>query len=106
MNKDVFPLRPHLHITTTTKMTILYIAHTSPINPSSSTPLTRAQLWAGLQRKIRHAQEFVPVIASCTVVSDADGVVVRDVKFKEGQGAKTGARETVHCFGESWVSLS
>jgi hypothetical protein len=85
---------------------ILHLAHTTPINPPSASPaLTRAQIWAGLQRKIRHAEEFVPVIASCTVVSDADGVVVRDVRFKAGQGAKESARETVRTCGTAWVCV-
>ena len=84
---------------------ILHLAHTTPINPPSASALTRAQIWAGLQRKIRHAEEFVPVISSCTVLSDADGVVVRDVRFKLGQGAKEAARETVRTCGTSWVSL-
>jgi hypothetical protein len=84
---------------------ILHIAHTTPINPPSAPALTRAQVWAGLERKIRHAEEFVPVISSCTVLSDEDGVVVRDVRFKLGQGAKEAARETVRTCGKSWVSL-
>jgi hypothetical protein len=86
---------------------ILHLAHTTPINPasSSSPPLTRTQIWAGLQRKIRHAEEFVPVIDSCTVLSDEAGVVVRDVRFKAGRGAKEKARETVKTCGMSWVRV-
>jgi hypothetical protein len=85
-------------------MVKLYLAHTSPINPPSSTPvLTQPQLWAGLQRKIRFAQEFVPVIESCTVVSDTNGEVVRDVVFKKGAGPKDKAREVCRGNG-SWVS--
>jgi len=84
---------------------ILHLAHTTPINTPSASALTRAQIWAGLQRKIRHAEEFVPVISSCTVLSDADGVVVRDVRFKLGQGAKEAARETVRTCGTSWVDF-
>jgi hypothetical protein len=86
---------------------ILHLAHTTPINPasSSSPPLTRTQIWAGLQRKIRHAEEFVPVIDSCTVLSDEAGVVVRDVRFKAGRGAKEKARETVKTCGMSWVDF-
>jgi hypothetical protein len=87
-------------------MVVLYLSHTAPINPASSSPvLTIPQIWAGLQRKIRFAQEFVPVIESCDVVSDENGVVVRDVKFKEGAGPKPQARETVRSHWPSWVSV-
>ncbi|KAI8934007.1 hypothetical protein NX059_008776 [Plenodomus lindquistii] len=92
-------------------MVILYLSHTSPINPPSATPiLTQAQIWAGLQRKIRFAQEFVPVIESCTVLSEEDEgdqgtVVTREVKFKEGAGPKESAREVVRGFWPSWVDF-
>lgn len=67
--------------------------------------LTRAQVLAGLRRKIRFAQEFVPVIESCEVLSDEGGVVDRVVKFKEGQAPRTTARETVRCWSDAWVSV-
>ncbi|KAH5053924.1 hypothetical protein HBH96_145940 [Parastagonospora nodorum] len=87
-------------------MVTLHLAYTAPINPLSTTPvLTHAQVWAGLQRKIRFAQEFVPVIASCSVLSDEDGVVTRDVVFKPGVGPKEKAREVVRGFGTSWVDF-
>jgi hypothetical protein len=88
-------------------MPTLHLSHTAPLNPPSATPiLTTQQVWAGLQRKIRFAQEFVPVIASCTVVEEQeDGTVVRDVVFKEGAGPKPQAREVVRGFEPSWVRL-
>lgn len=87
-------------------MVKLHLAHTSPINPPSATPvLTQTQVWAGLQRKIRYAQEFVPVIASCDVLEDKDGVVTREVVFKPGVGPKERAREVVTGFGNAWVSF-
>jgi len=67
-----------------------YIAWTSPINPAGSKPLTLAQIWAGLHRKVRHAEEFVPAaIKSTDVISesvDEHGreVITRDVVFIEG----------------------
>ncbi|KAF9693657.1 hypothetical protein EKO04_008206 [Ascochyta lentis] len=88
-------------------MTILHLSHTTPINPPSTTPvLTLPQIWAGLQRKVRHAEEFVPVIASCTVLEEReDGTVVRDVVFKAGLGPKAKARETVREYYPSWVDF-
>jgi hypothetical protein len=86
-------------------MVKLHLAYTAPINPPSATPiLTQTQVWAGLQRKIRFAQEFVPVISSCTVLQDKDGVVTREVVFKPGVGPKERAREVVTSFWPSWVS--
>ncbi|KAI1098191.1 DUF1857-domain-containing protein [Jackrogersella minutella] len=72
-------------------MITINIAYTAPVNPSSATPvLTQAQVWAGLQRKVRRAQDFVPIIEDCTVVSEetvpgTDNVkVTRDVQFAAG----------------------
>ena len=75
-------------------MVVIYSSHTAPVNPPGAIPvLSQAQLWAGMQRKERFPQEFVPVIASCEVVSeDIDPanegalVITRDVTFKEGFG--------------------
>lgn len=65
-------------------MVVINVAYTQAINPAGATPvLTRPQLWAGLQRKIRRAQDFVPVITECTVVEENDNVVVRDAHFGE-----------------------
>jgi len=89
-------------------MTVIHLSYTSAINkPGSSPELSLAQIWAGLRRKVHFAQEFVPVIESCTVVEErADGTVVRDVVFKEGAGPKPKAREVVREFWPSWVSDS
>ncbi|KAH7125170.1 hypothetical protein B0J11DRAFT_486525 [Dendryphion nanum] len=87
-------------------MVKLHLAHTSPINPPSSTPiLTLPQIWSGLQRKIRYAEEFVPMIASCTVLSDENGVVTREVVFKPGQGPRERAKEVVRGFEHAWVEF-
>jgi hypothetical protein len=87
-------------------MVKLHFAHTSPINPPGTLPvLTHAQVWAGLQRKIRFAQEFVPIIESCTVLSDENGVVTREVTFKKGAAPKEKAKEVVRGLGEAWVRI-
>jgi hypothetical protein len=87
-------------------MVTLHLAYTSAINPAGATPvLTESQVWAGLQRKIRFAQEFVPVIASCDVLEEKDGVVTREVVFKPGVGPKERAKEVVRSFWPSWVCI-
>lgn len=75
-------------------MVNIHVAYTQPINPPSATPvLTRSQIWKGLQRKVRSATEFVPVIVSCDVENEEENVVTRVVAFKEGYGNTSGVRE-------------
>jgi len=88
-------------------MVTFYLAYTAPINPPNTTPvLTVPQVWQGLQRKIRFAQEFVSAITSCTVLEDKDGVVTRAVTIKEGLGMATNKREVVKSYEPTWVSLA
>ena len=62
-------------------------AYTAPINPPNVTPvLSRATVFAGLRKKVRRAQDFVPVIISCEVVKVEGNVVTREIVFKEGEG--------------------
>ncbi|KAF2190902.1 DUF1857-domain-containing protein [Zopfia rhizophila CBS 207.26] len=77
-------------------MVTFNLAYISRINPPGITPiLNYPQIWAGLQRKIRFAQEFVPVIESCNVISDKDGVVER----------QDSAREVVRSYEPAWVDF-
>ncbi|KAK0610639.1 hypothetical protein B0T17DRAFT_500206 [Bombardia bombarda] len=75
-------------------MVTFNLSYSAPINrPGQSPVLTVPQVWAGLQRKVRNASEFVPLIVSCEVESDetsASGEVTvnRVVKFKPGKGPK------------------
>ncbi|KAI2603950.1 DUF1857-domain-containing protein [Hypoxylon fragiforme] len=76
-------------------MVTLNLAYTAPINPpSASPPLSLPQVWAGLQRKVRHAPEFVPLITECTVLSSTTDAetgnlkVVREVRFDSGKLVK------------------
>ncbi|KAK5072244.1 hypothetical protein LTR70_010531 [Exophiala xenobiotica] len=68
-----------------------YIAFSAPINPSGASPvLTKAQIYACLHRKVRHAEEFVAGAIKATDVlsesTDEHGreVVTREVVFAEG----------------------
>jgi Domain of unknown function (DUF1857) len=75
-------------------MVAIHSAYTAPINPAGATPvLTRTQIWKGLQRKIRRAQDFVPVITECKVIEEKGNEVVREARFSvdgiPGQSAKT-----------------
>jgi hypothetical protein len=87
-------------------MVNINLAYTQAINPAGATPvLTRAQVWAGLERKVRHAHEFVPVFEGCEVIEEHENVVVRETKLKpmEGRPGKT-QRETCKLFKPAKVS--
>jgi hypothetical protein len=70
------------------------LGYTAPINRPGQPPLTIDQVWAGLTRKVTHAQEFVPVIVACEVLSDQHSpqksggsrTVSRRVTFRPGAG--------------------
>lgn len=69
--------------------TTVHVAFTAPVNPPSTTPLiTRLQLWAGLERKVRHAQDFVPVFTDCQVLKEESNhgntVITRRAMIKDG----------------------
>lgn len=77
-------------------MVVINLGYTAPINrPGESPTLTLAQVWQGLKRKVRHAEEFVPVIVHCEVLDEktsetGEEVVTRTVKFAAGSGPKGG----------------
>ncbi|KAK7943374.1 uncharacterized protein PG986_012487 [Apiospora aurea] len=70
-------------------MVTINLAYTAPINPRTPRPLTPSQIWTGLQRKVRSAQEFVPLITACTVLPEEtpsgtgnNHTVTREVVFR------------------------
>ncbi|KAK1753712.1 DUF1857-domain-containing protein [Echria macrotheca] len=76
-------------------MVVFNFGYTAPINRPGQSVLTIDQVWAGLQRKVRHAEEFVPLIIHCEVVKEEGGsseedtlVITRTVKFLPGKGPK------------------
>ncbi|KAI1490716.1 hypothetical protein F5X96DRAFT_669411 [Biscogniauxia mediterranea] len=89
-------------------MVTINLAYTAPVNPAGASPaLTQSQVWAGLQLKVRRAQDFVPVIEACVVLSEdrepgtGNARVVREVRFankdkdKDGKGEEKEGRRTV-----------
>lgn len=73
-------------------MVTINVAYTQAINPAGVTPvITRAQLWAGMEMKVRKAHEFVPVFSDCKVLEEHDNVIVRETTLKpmEGRPGKT-----------------
>jgi len=68
-----------------------YIAFSAPINPSGASPvLTKQQVYACLEHKVRHAEDFVPGAIKSTKVLDESTdehdrpVITREVVFIEG----------------------
>jgi len=80
----------------TARMVVINLGYTAPINRSGDSPtLSVAQVWQGLKRKVRHAEEFVPIIEHCEVLDEkiaetGEEVVTRTVKFAAGSGPKGG----------------
>lgn len=68
-------------------MVTINCAYTEPINPTGATPvLSKDQVWRGLQRKIRRAQDFVPIITGCDVLEEKENEIVREAHFKARDG--------------------
>ncbi|KAK4207990.1 DUF1857-domain-containing protein [Rhypophila decipiens] len=51
-------------------MTVINLGYTAQINREGQSVLTISQVWAGLERKVRHAEEFVPLISACEVLEE------------------------------------
>jgi hypothetical protein len=82
-----------------------HLAYTNRINAPGATPvLNKAQIWAGLQRKIRNAHEFVPFFEACQVLEDEDGVVTREVTLRKEAYNKDKVKEVVTSYWPTWVS--
>lgn len=59
---------------------MIFSAATVPVNPQGEAKLTRAQAWAGLERKARDARLFLPpgLCTRCDVVEESDTHFVRE----------------------------
>ncbi|CVL09001.1 uncharacterized protein FPRO_15384 [Fusarium proliferatum ET1] len=93
-------------------MVTINLAYSVPINPSGVSPiLSEAQVWNGLKRKVRKANEFVAPILECNVLSEeeveAGTKVIRQVTFdKEARGKDdTVVEEIVYEFAPTRVDF-
>ncbi|KAI9783064.1 MAG: hypothetical protein M1839_004233 [Geoglossum umbratile] len=77
-------------------------AYTVPINPPNATlTLTKPEVWQALLRKARRPQDYVPVIESCTIISESATGLVREVTIKPGFFMPAGkALEEVNWMGD------
>ena len=59
---------------------MIYSTATVPVNPDGETPLTRTQVWTGLERKARDARLFLPagLCTRCDVTEESATHLVRD----------------------------
>ena len=59
---------------------MIYSTATVPVNPAGEHPLTRTQVWAGLELKARDARLFLPpgLCTRCDVVEESASHFVRD----------------------------
>ena len=48
---------------------MIFVSHALPVNGPGLTPLTRAQVWAGLVMKANNALPFVPSMSDCVVTA-------------------------------------
>lgn len=88
-------------------MVTINVAYTQTVNPSGASPIiTRAQLWAAMEMKVREAHKFVPVFSDCKVLEEHDNVIVRETTLKpmEGRPGKT-QKETCKLYKPVKVSL-
>lgn len=88
-------------------MVVINCAYTEKINPPGASPvLSKTQIWNGLQRKIRRAQDFVPIIEGCDVLEESENTVIREAHFQAAMGnpAKT-VREVCKSYPQSKVDF-
>ena len=59
---------------------MIYSTATVPVNPTGETPLTREQVWKGLERKARDARLFLPpgLCTRCDVTEESETRFVRE----------------------------
>ncbi|TGD98300.1 AtaL-like protein [Methylobacterium nonmethylotrophicum] len=62
---------------------MIFSSATVPVNPEGETPLTRAQVWAGLVLKARDARLFLPpnLCTRCAVIEERATHLVREASI-------------------------
>src|SRR3569833_3613385 len=79
-------------------MITFHVAATVPINPPGVTPtVTESLAWAGLQRKARQPQDFVPVVDTCEILSETEYAISCVVVFKPDSGVAHALRIAETC---------
>ncbi|KAL8653734.1 MAG: hypothetical protein Q9210_001921 [Variospora velana] len=75
-------------------MVVFNMAYTAPINRSGLPVLTPTQIWTCMERKVRHAEQFVPAIVNTEVLSESRTELERRVTFAP-DGHPAGAKDAV-----------
>lgn len=52
------------------------------VNEPGELPLSRAEVWRGLEMKAENATPFVPAITRCDVLERGDGWLLREIEFE------------------------
>jgi hypothetical protein len=62
---------------------MIYSTATVPVNPEGASPLTRDQVWKGLEAKARDARLFLPpgLCTRCDVTEESDTHFVREARI-------------------------
>lgn len=70
-----------------------------PLNPPGASPIiTLKHAWAAFVHKARRPQDFIPVVSSCTIISETPTSIACEVSFHPGVGHERVIREvcTLH----------
>jgi hypothetical protein len=64
-------------------MVNVYSAYTEPVNPQGASPIrTLAQIWAGLERRVRRLHDFHKSAATTEVIEDSGNYVKRQFQVQ------------------------
>ncbi|KAL8996035.1 MAG: hypothetical protein Q9169_004347 [Polycauliona sp. 2 TL-2023] len=75
-------------------MVVFNMSYTAPINRPGLPTLTSTQIWTCVDRKVHHAEQFVPAIVHTEVLSESATELKRRVTFAPN-GHPAGAKDAV-----------
>ena len=75
-------------------MVVFNMSYTAPINRPGLPVLTSSQIWTCIDRKVRHAEQFVPAIVNTEVLSESPTELKRRVTFAPN-GHPAGAKDAL-----------